>query len=94
MPQQQPKNTLSSRERVLRTIAGEPVDRIPIWSPIDWNPLVSEPESSSWKAQPYYQDVVRVASQYCDFLIHIGIPEESSVEASSCTIISIGTFGF
>ena len=32
---------LTSRERVRRTIAGEPVDRVPIWSPIDWNPLAS-----------------------------------------------------
>lgn len=71
---------LSSRERVLRTIAGEPVDRIPIWSPVDWHPLLPEPDPDNWKAHPNYQEVVRVAAEHCDFLVHIEIPQETSKE--------------
>lgn len=73
-----PHIQLTSRERVRRTIAGEPVDRVPIWAPIDWNPLHPDIEPDSWKAQPYAQEVIQATAKYCDILIHIGIPEKVS----------------
>ncbi|MCP4398269.1 MAG: hypothetical protein GY801_13355, partial [bacterium] len=57
---------LTSRERVRRTIAGEPVDRVPIWAPIDWNPLHPDVEPDSWKAQPSAQEVIQATAEQCD----------------------------
>ncbi len=69
---------LTSRERVRRTIAGEPVDRVPIWAPIDWNPLHPDVEPDSWKAQPSAQEVIQATAEQCDVLVHIGLPAKES----------------
>ena len=64
---------LSSKDRLLRTITGEPVDRIPIWPPIHWHPFMPEPEPKNWKAQSNFQQIVPLVEQYCDFLVAVDI---------------------
>jgi len=71
---------LTSKERILRTIAGEPVDRIPIWPPIPWHPLAPEPEPGDWKTEPNYQALIPLVKENCDFLVHLMIPEGNSAE--------------
>jgi hypothetical protein len=66
---------LSSQERILRTVASQPVDRIPIHAPIRWDPLTPEPDLNDWKAQPNYQQLIALADQHCDFLCTVDIPE-------------------
>ena len=68
---------LSSRERILCTIAGKPVDHIPIFAPITWNPLTSEPAPADWKAHSNYRRLVDLAKQHCDFFAQLGIPERT-----------------
>jgi len=84
---------LSSRERVLRTIAGESVDRIPIWPPIAWHPLLPEPEPGSWKAKPNYQEVVQVVRENCDFLVHLEIPQLVSREKAMKDAVLHAVYG-
>ncbi len=69
---------LTSQERVRRTIVGEPVDRVPIWAPIDWNPLHPDVEADSWKAEPYAQKVIQATAEHCDVLVHVGLPAKAS----------------
>ena len=59
---------LSARERVLRTLRGEPVDRIPIFPPIPWAPRHSDPDNPSqpWMRSPEFQAVIALADRYCD----------------------------
>jgi len=61
---------LSSRERILRTARGEPVDRVPVMAPIAWSPLWritgEEPE---WTSDPNYAAVRELAEQHCDELV-------------------------
>jgi hypothetical protein len=64
----------------LGTIAGKPVDRIPIWPPIPWQPLTPEPEPGDWKCEPNYRQLVAVAEEKCDFLVPLKIPERASDE--------------
>ena len=66
---------LSSKERILRTVAGQEVDRIPIWPPIPWHPLCPEPEPGDWKTMPNYREIVPLVREHCDFLVHFMIPE-------------------
>ncbi len=66
---------LSSQERILRTVAGQAVDRIPIFAPIPWNPLAPEPRPDSWKAQPLYRDLIPLVAETCDFFVHLDIAE-------------------
>ena len=73
-----PQPYLTSRERVRRTIAGEPVDRVPVWAPIDWNPLHPDVEQGSWKAAPYAQEVIQATAEHCDVLVHVGLPAKAS----------------
>jgi len=60
---------LSARERVLRTIRGEPTDRVPIFAPISWSPvwriLGQEPE---WAQEPNCVAVRELAETHCDSL--------------------------
>jgi hypothetical protein len=72
------ESKLSSKDRLLRTIAGDPVDRVPIWPPIPWHPLAPAPRSGTWQASSYYQDPVSLAEQHGDFLVGFGIAERSS----------------
>ena len=69
---------LSSKERILRTVAGEPVDRIPIRSPIPWHPLSPRPEPGDWKAMPNFQRLVPLVAENCDFLVPLMIPDRMS----------------
>ncbi len=66
---------LSSRERILRTVAGEPVDRIPIFAPIPWQPLAPVPSLGSWKNEPNYRQLAALAAETCDFYVHLDISE-------------------
>ncbi len=70
---------LSSRERILRTIAGQPVDRVPIWPPIPWHPLRPEPAPGDWKAQPNYRQLIPLVTQFCDPLVILDIPEQNPI---------------
>jgi hypothetical protein len=71
-------NPLSSQERILRTIAGQPVDRVPIFAPLSWNPLSPEPKPDDWKAQPNYRRLVALAEKHCDFYAELEIAECAS----------------
>lgn len=70
---------LSAQERILRTVAGQAVDRIPIYAPLRWNPLTPEPDPSDWKAQPNYQQLIVLAAQHCDFFGQVDIPESTPI---------------
>jgi uroporphyrinogen-III decarboxylase len=73
---------LSSKDRILRTIAGEPVDRIPIWPPIPWHPLAAKPAPGDWKNHANYQRLIPLVAEHCDFLVHLIVPEGNSAEAT------------
>jgi len=68
---------LSSRERILRTVAGKPVDHVPIFAPIPWNPLTPEPARTDWKAHSNYRCLVDLAKQHCDFFAQLEVPERT-----------------
>ena len=68
---------LSSKERILRTLAGQPTDRIPIFAPIPWHPLSPDPTPEEWKAQPNYRQLVSLAAEFCDFYVTLDIPERN-----------------
>ncbi len=67
--------TLSIRERILNTIHGKPVDRVPVFAPLSWHPLTPEPDPDDWKAQSRYRALVALARQHCDFFAQLEIPE-------------------
>lgn len=62
---------LSSAERLLRTIRGEPVDRIPILSPLDWTPIAREIEPGSWRDESNYRSLAPLVAENCDFLVDL-----------------------
>lgn len=59
--------SLTPRERILKTLKGEPVDRVPIGSPISWSPLppreVAPPEDPE---DPNEEAVLRLVKEHCD----------------------------
>ena len=59
---------LSSRERILRTIRGEPVDRVPISPPIPWKPddFLSGRKPRDWQMEPNFRKVARLVEKHCD----------------------------
>ena len=59
---------LTSCERILRTIRGEPVDRVPIAPPIPWDPSwgIEGREPDGWMTEPNYRAVRALAEQHCD----------------------------
>ncbi len=59
---------LASKERILRTVAGQPVDRIPIFAPVPWHRLAPEPDPKNWKASPNYQQLLPLVAEHCDFM--------------------------
>jgi len=63
---------LSSRERILRTIRGEPVDRVPIAAPIRWGPLDTPESADGWRAEPMFQEVARLVERHCDGFCRLG----------------------
>jgi len=67
--------SLTSQERILRTIAGKPVDRTPLFAPIPWHPLALPPAPGDWKAAPNYRRLVALAETHCDFFVQLEIPE-------------------
>jgi uroporphyrinogen-III decarboxylase len=71
---------LSSKERILRTLAGQPTDRIPIFAPIPWHPLSPDPTPEEWKAQPNYRQLISLAAEFCDFYVTLDIPERNPLE--------------
>lgn len=84
---------LSPKERVLRTIAGEPVDRIPIWPPLPWHPLYPEPEPGDWKTLPNYQQLLPLVAEHTDPLVHLMIPERLSSEGTLDTAEKRAAYG-
>ncbi len=66
---------LSSRERILRTVAGLPVDRLAVFAPLTWTPLSPDPQPNDWKAAENYQRMVALARQHCDFFCQLEIAE-------------------
>ena len=65
---------LTSRERILRTVRGEPVDRVPISAPVTWDPMWrisgNEPD---WAAEPNYAAVRELVEQHCDPIVGMGL---------------------
>lgn len=66
---------LASKERILRTVAGQPVDRVPIFAPVPWHPLAPEPDPKNWKAWPNYQRLLPLVAEHCDFFVHLDVAE-------------------
>jgi uroporphyrinogen-III decarboxylase len=66
---------LSSQARILRTIAGEPVDRVPVFAPLTYHPLSPPPAPGDWKETPEYLQLLELAKQNCDFFAQLEIPE-------------------
>jgi len=62
------KSKLTSRERILRTIRGENVDRVPIFPPIPWNLWMSldQRPPTGWYAELNYQTVAKLVEEHCD----------------------------
>lgn len=60
--------TLSSRERVLRTLRGETTDRVPIAPPIPWNiwDEVEGRELQGWQAEKNFQQILALVRKHCD----------------------------
>ncbi|MEW6354692.1 MAG: uroporphyrinogen decarboxylase family protein [Planctomycetota bacterium] len=60
--------SLSHQERILRTMRGEPVDRIPIGSPISWSPQPPRNPNARdiWADDPNYQAVLPLVEEHCD----------------------------
>jgi hypothetical protein len=69
--------TMTSRERILRTIAAKPVDRVPIFAPLPWHPLQPAPEPGDWHTARNYQALVARAAEVCDFFVQLEIPERT-----------------
>jgi uroporphyrinogen-III decarboxylase len=65
------KDELSSRERMLRTLKGEPVDRVPVLPPFRWAPWDSleDPDLPAWRKTENYRIILRAVEQCCDFRI-------------------------
>jgi len=60
-------SSLTSRERILRTVRGEPVDRVPIFSPVSWSPFWRiSGEEPEWASDPNYVPVRKLCDEYCD----------------------------
>lgn len=66
---------MTSRERLLATIEGRPVDRLPIRAPIPWHPRMPEPAAGDWKAQPNYRCLVDLVREHADFLVQFDIDQ-------------------
>ncbi len=64
-------DNLSSKERLLRTLRGEPVDRIPILPPFRWSPWDSEedPNLPAWRKTKNYRIVLKAVERHCDFRV-------------------------
>jgi len=60
--------SLSSYERILRTVQGKPVDRVPILSPLFWNPLDGDAIEYEWERNQNYREVKEIVKKHCDFL--------------------------
>ena len=62
---------LTSRQRVLRTLRGEPTDRVPIFPPIPWPPRREDPSNppQPWMRRPEFQAVVPLVDEYCDAFV-------------------------
>lgn len=45
------KTTMSSRERILATVAGEPIDHTPLSMEVHPSYLLYDPEIANWKNQ-------------------------------------------
>lgn len=63
----------------MRTVSGQPVDRIPIFAPIPWHPLAPEPSPDDWKALPNYRVIASRALACCDFYVAVDIPERMPI---------------
>lgn len=61
---------LTSRERVLRTVRGESVDRVPVFAPVQWDPMWritgTEPD---WAAEPNYAATRELVEEHCDAIV-------------------------
>ena len=60
--------SFSCRERILRTVRGEKVDRVPIFPPIPWNPwmLIEQRPTTGLYAEQNYQIVADLVEKHCD----------------------------
>jgi hypothetical protein len=63
---------LSSRERLLRTIQGQPTDHIPIYAPIPRElPLIARRGYTGWQAEPNFRTLAKLALAHCDFFCRL-----------------------
>ena len=73
---------LSSRDRILRTLEGQPVDRVPIYMPVRWTPLEPEPDPDDWKAEANHRALVSLAAEMGDSFVHLAVPERVPIGGS------------
>jgi uroporphyrinogen-III decarboxylase len=69
--------SLTPLERVLRTVAGEPVDRMPVFAPLSWHTLLYKPAAGDWKNAPAYRRLVSLALACSDPYVQLEIPERT-----------------
>jgi len=64
---------LSARERLLRTLRGEPTDRIPIFPPVAWRPGLDDAADppEPWMAEPAFQDLIPLVEAHGDPFVPI-----------------------
>jgi uroporphyrinogen decarboxylase-like protein len=63
-----PRDMTDSYRRIVAAYRGGPSDRIPIASPIAWNPRqdIDANAPSGWKARPEFVQVARMVQEHCD----------------------------
>ena len=65
----------TSMDGRLRTIAGQPVDRIPIRPPLVMHASGLDPEPDHWRAQPNYRQLMLLFIEHCSPFVEPTIPE-------------------
>jgi hypothetical protein len=74
---EQSTSRIDSYSRILATVAGERLDRIPVFAPLSWHPLTPVPQPGDWKAEPNYTRLVKLAQQNCDAFAQLEIAERT-----------------
>ncbi len=74
--------SMTSHERILHTIRGEAVNRVPVFAPLTWNPLTPQPPENDWKNGSNYRRLLQAAQETCDFYVQLEIPECQPIRGS------------
>ena len=69
--------TLTPLERILCTVQGQAVDRLPVFAPVAWNGLLAGSPAQGWKASPRFQRLLALARECSDPFVQLEIAERS-----------------